>query len=119
MDIMQKQLLTAGGINVEDALGRFMTNEMLLERFLKKFLNDTTLPALQQAIAAKDIQAALTASHTLKGMCGNLSMTTLFHLFTQQVTALREDRFSDAADMMPDILAAVETASDAIRGCWG
>lgn len=119
MDTLQKQQLAAAGINVDDALARFMNNEMLLERFLKKFLNDTGIHSLEKAIADGDAQAALTASHSLKGMCGNLSMTVLFDLFTKQVTALRDDRFADAAGMMSEILSAYQTVTDAIRGCWG
>ena len=32
--------LTAAGIQVEEALGRFMNNEMLFNRFLEKFADD-------------------------------------------------------------------------------
>ena len=37
MDSSRKAALTEAGINVDDALERFMGNEMLLERFWKKF----------------------------------------------------------------------------------
>ena len=49
MDASKKQALTAAGINVEEVLGRFMGNEALLERMLKKFLSDPTYSKLQDA----------------------------------------------------------------------
>lgn len=119
MDALQKQLLLEAGIDVDDALSRFMNNEMLLARFLKKFPEDTGIQTLQNAIEANDAGAALAASHTLKGMCSNLSMTVLTRLFTDQVIAFRNDDFAAAAAMMPDILTARDTAVDAIRRCWG
>ena len=80
MDAVKKERLTAAGIDVDDALGRFMGNEALLERFLTKFLADGNYAALSAAVAAGDSAGALTASHTLKGVCGNLSMSELFRL---------------------------------------
>ena len=40
MDQEKRKDLEAAGIDVQSALERFMDNEMLLERFLKKFLDD-------------------------------------------------------------------------------
>ena len=40
MTDLQKSQLIAAGIDIDDALPRFMGNEALLERFLKKFLQD-------------------------------------------------------------------------------
>ena len=37
MDALQKKMLIEAGIDVDDALARFMNNEMLLARFMKKF----------------------------------------------------------------------------------
>ena len=65
-----------------DALERFMGSEALLTRFLGRFLEDGNMDALRAAVAAGEWDKALTASHTLKGMSGNLSMTVLYDLFT-------------------------------------
>lgn len=119
MDALQKKMLIEAGIDVDDALARFMNNEMLLARFMKKFPADTEINTLQQAIKANDAQTALASSHTLKGMCSNLSMMTLTRLFTDQVAAFRNDDFTAAAEMMPDILTAYQTVVDTIRRCWG
>ena len=75
MEQAKKEMLAAAGIDAEDALERFMGSEALLTRFLGRFLEDASMDALRGAVAAGDWDKALTASHTLKGMCGNLCMT--------------------------------------------
>lgn len=118
MDMEKRDRLIAAGIDLNSALERMMGNDALLERFLKRFLDDANYGRLSAAIEAGDAGAALTASHTLKGVCGNLSMQILFDLLTRQVAALRADDFADAAALMPEITAAYTQVTDAIRGCY-
>ena len=103
MDQEKRKDLEAAGIDVQSALERFMDNEMLLERFLKKFLDDPNYEKLKAAQAAGDREGAVTASHSLKGVCGNLSMTELFDLLTRQVAAFRADDWEGAVAMMPEL----------------
>ena len=58
-----------------------MGNEALYTKMLKKFLNDGTFASLTKAVSENDGKIALEASHTLKGICGNLSIDTLYELF--------------------------------------
>lgn len=103
MDAMRKQKLVDAGIDVDGALERFMNNEGLLERFLAKFPADPNHTALTEAIAAGDKEKALAAAHTMKGVCGNFSMTQLFDLLTRQVAAFRADDWEGAVAMMPEL----------------
>ena len=116
MDALRKKQLSDANINVDAALERFMGNEGLLEKFLNKFLADENYQKLTDAIAANDKEAALTASHTLKGVSGNLSMTALFNLLVCQVGAIRSDNWQSAVDMMPDITKAYYEVVNAING---
>lgn len=115
MDAWKKEELTAAGVDVEDALGRFMGNEALLNRFLKKFLDDVNYGKLTEAIAAGDTEGAITASHTLKGVSGNLSLTKLHELLTLQVAALRSGDWDKASAMMSEIGEAYEAVTAAIQ----
>lgn len=115
---MEKQArarLEAVGIDVEGALERFMGNELLLERFLKKFLEDTNYAKLKEALDTGDREGAITASHTLKGVCGNLSMTELFACLTQQVQLLRDGDEAGAAALMPAISRSYDVVCQVIR----
>ena len=93
MDTLKKETLKAAGVDVENALERFMGKEDFLERMLKKFAADTNYAKLAEAVGKKDPESALQASHTLKGMCGNLSITSLIPLFTRQVELLRAEEY--------------------------
>ena len=99
---MDKALLEQGGINVNEALERMMGNEKLLSRLLGKFLEDASCERLAQAIAVQDAQAAAEAAHTLKGVSGNLSISTVYDLASR-------------CALMPQVEDACRIAQDAIR----
>lgn len=115
MQTQVKEQLEKGGIAVAGALERFMGNDILLERFLKKFLSDSNFQKLTEAAAAGDKEAALIAAHTLKGVCGNLEMTGLFELLSRQVAAFRADEWETGVSLMPKITAEYEKTAAAIR----
>ena len=108
--------LEAGGIDVVQALERVMGNEALLERLLGKFLDAPQYHALCAALERGDPEQAAAAAHTMKGMCGNLSMTELFQLFSAQVETLRGGDLVAGREMMAQITPAYERATAAIRG---
>lgn len=99
----RKQALLEAGIAVENALERCMGNEMLLERLLDKFTEDKTYAELLQAMTEKNQDQAVHAAHTLKGVCGNLSMERLYHLLDKQVEVLRQSDWDSAEELMPVI----------------
>ena len=109
-----KQLEVAG-IDVASALERMMGSEALLERLLKKFLENQQYPALCTALRGGDPEQAVIAAHTLKGVCGNLSMVSLYGLFAQQVDALRAGDLSLARHLMDQITPAYIQVTAAIR----
>ena len=64
MEVWKKEILVGAGIDVDEALARFMGKEGLLVRMLTRFLEDTTFLNLQSAIARKNTEDFLQASHT-------------------------------------------------------
>ena len=54
MDVRLIESLTDAGIDVNSAIERFMGNESLFERFLKKFLEDSNYHDLLAAISSGD-----------------------------------------------------------------
>jgi len=115
MQEVMKQSLQEAGMDVDGALERLMGSETLLDRLLNMFLDDTNYGRLQAAVDHRDLESALAASHTLKGMCGNLSMTLLFDLLTRQVALFRADDWAGGAGLMPEIAAAYDRLSSVIK----
>ena len=112
----RRAALEAAGIDVASALERMMGSEALLERLLEKFPEDKNLPVLREALESGDPGRAAAAAHTLKGVCGNLSMTELYGLFTRQVDALRRGDLAAARALMADIEPAAAAVRAAIEG---
>ena len=112
---MDIQKLKDAGIDVDEALERFMGNQALMEKFLKKFPADINYTKLEEAILQENKEEALVAAHTLKGVCGNLSMQKMFELMTEQVGLFRAGEWQQATDMMPEVRAAYHNIIDAIE----
>ncbi len=95
--------LIEAGIDVPELLDRLMQNKTLIRVFIKKFLEDQSCARLREATQAKDYKQMEFYSHILKGMCGNLSLKSLYGLFSEQVRLLRAGEGEQAAYMMPQI----------------
>lgn len=106
----QREMLAANGFSIEDAMQRFMNKEQLWLKFLKKFKADTSYAELVQALAEKNCRKAFEASHTLKGITGNLALADLNRLISEQTEYLREpaNNLEAAAQMMPKITEIYE-----------
>ena len=90
MDQTMEQQLLSAGVNIREGVARFAGNDALYQKFLFKFLDDPSYAQLQDAVAAKNWEAALSAAHTLKGVSGNLGMDALFNASAKVVSLLRE-----------------------------
>ncbi len=114
MDDQIRAGLAAAGVDVDEALERFMGSEAMLERFLKKFPADRGFAALTAALEEGDREGAVSAAHTLKGLCGNLSIKPLFAGFERQVALMRAGDWDAAAAMMPQLIEDYNRAVEAI-----
>jgi len=84
----------SAGIEYQEGVGRFVGQAKLYETFLNKFLQDPNYEELKKALQARDCEAAFQASHTLKGVSGNLSLNSLFHAIIPLVDSLRGEATS-------------------------
>ena len=115
MEKQVKQRLEKAGINVDSALARFMGNEGLFLKFLEKFLQDRSFEGLLEAVKNEDARQAFQYAHTLKGVCGNLSMDELYGLISRQTEFFREGNFQKGADMLKQISAVYYKIKEAIE----
>lgn len=101
-------------IDVDGSLARFANMEAMYLKYLKRFNTEPTLDSLDAAVAAGDFGALETTAHTLKGICGNLGLNTLFNGYNDIVKAVREQRNDDALKLVEAIKAEVSKTRDAI-----
>ncbi len=112
---MEYTELELAGIDIADLMKRLMQNASLVKILVKKFLEDKNYLLLLEAFEQGDMRSAESASHTLKGICGNLSLKSLFALFQEQVNLIRTDESQKAADMMPKISEEYEKTVSHIK----
>lgn len=89
MDIELRERLKQAGVGWESAMERFLNNETLYERFLRKFIADESFQGLLQAMEEKKYEEAFKFAHTFKGLTGNLSLDSLYQNIQPIVEELR------------------------------
>ncbi len=114
MSSMLEQLRELG-VNTEEALTRFMNNEALYIRMLKKYPAAAAGVDPAGKFAAKDYDGALTDTHTLKGVTGNLSLTPLYKAYSDIVALIREGKGDQAAKAYEEMLPAEKAIIDCIN----
>lgn len=78
------------GGDYEDVMQR-LPSETMVKKFVLKFMNDKSFETLCNAMAQGDYKQAFMAAHTIKGICQNLSFTTLYRSSMELTDTLREE----------------------------
>ena len=96
-----QDLMTEAGVDVKDGMGRFVGKLDLFVKIFRKYDDDNNMELLREAMEAGNVDAAFNAAHTLKGVCGNLSMKKMFDVASEITEFLREKDMDSARQMMP------------------
>lgn len=107
-------ILTQAGVDLESGKERLMGNEKLLLRMLFKIDHEKNCADLMNAFASKDVDSAIYAAHSLKGLFGGLSVMPLYDLFTQQTALLRAGDFAAAQALLPRAVKEMEALQKAL-----
>ena len=102
-------------IEYMDIMSRFGNNEMMYIRFLKKFLEDKTYVALENAWKNKDYVEIEKTAHTLKGIIANLGINRLYVLTNEMVQAVREKQYERLEDIYTKIQKEYEETKECIE----
>ena len=102
------------GGSYEEVLSR-LSSERLVNKFVLKFLTDPSYDLLVRSMESKDWPEAFRAAHTIKGVCQNLSFTTLFQSSNQLAEALRNGYTPEAPALFDQVCADYERTAGAIR----
>lgn len=83
------------GFDIDAARRRFLGKREMYERFLLRFPEDSNYRKMQKALKENNIKSAFYHAHTLKGVCGNLSLYRLYEASGEIVEELRKDKLPD------------------------
>ena len=85
-----------------DEVKKRLPSEALIKKFIAKFLDDRSFPDLQTALEEGSRESAFRAAHTLKGVCGNLSLSKLMNSASKLTELLRSETeaIPEAADVL-------------------
>ena len=106
----------AFGGNYEEVVSRLRTDERIA-RFLQKVVDDGSYKLLIDSIATNNVDEAFRAAHTLKGVCGNLSISRLGESSSALCEYLREKRVIDdtVSTMLPKVKEDYELTINSIK----
>lgn len=108
MDEELRQQFIDAGVDVDSGLERFMGNKDLLLRFLRKFPGDDNYHNIVSGLESGDYETAFRAAHTLKGLCGNLSLMKLQAVVSEETELLRAEKWEEAKAFLPQVTEVYE-----------
>ena len=89
------QKLQESGVNTKEGLARCLNNEQFYFKMIKKAMSDNSIENLKSAIEADDLDKAFEIAHNLKGVTGNLALTSLYEPIAEMTDFLRERKKMD------------------------
>lgn len=105
MSVLTEKLISYG-CNIEEAMGRFLDNEVFYEKCFVKFVQEKSFVSLDEALKSGEVKAAFEYAHDLKGISANMGITPIYDLVVQLVEPLRKGTMpEDARQIMDQILA--------------
>lgn len=90
-----KEQMIESGFDYDNAVYRFLGNEQMYHKFLKKLLEDTCYEQIVQGVVNSCAADVFTAAHTLKGVAANLGITPVQQLSSQITEATRDKANTD------------------------
>ena len=108
--------LAIWGCDINRALERFGGDKELYKECLKIFVDDNNFPDLEKALDKKNVEAAFSSAHALKGVAGNLSLGELYDSICRVSDALKQGDLERALVEYPDMKKAKITYDKIIKG---
>lgn len=99
MEKSEKEFLESKGFDIDGTMRRFLNNEALYKKCLKKFLDDSSFEKLKEAYSDGNCNEAFKAAHTMKGFVSNLGINRIYELLIPMVEKLRSQNMDIGAEM--------------------
>ncbi|MFG6392801.1 MAG: Hpt domain-containing protein [Lachnospiraceae bacterium] len=110
-----EECYNAFGGDYSQAAGR-LHSDVVIKKFMLKFPSQCGYDALCKAMEEKDYKEAFAASHTLKGVCMNLSFTALEESSSLLTEALRNGFSDEVPGLYKRVQKDYQKTIDVING---
>jgi HPt (histidine-containing phosphotransfer) domain-containing protein len=100
--------LKALGADTAAGLARCINDEGFYLKMVNMALQDNSFDQLKDAIEAGDLDAAFEKAHSLKGVMGNVGLTSLFNLTSEITEELRARKDIDYSGYIDNIFTELE-----------
>ena len=101
--------------NYENVSSRMMGNQKLVEKFVRKFLEDPTYKQIKESVEKMDYDEILRATHTMKGIASNLEFTQLQQKSAKAVDMIRAGEKETVLPVIDEIEKEYQKVVDAIQ----
>lgn len=91
-----------------------LVNQMLVKKYLRKFVDDPSVPQLRQALAENDFASAFRGAHTLKGLAATLGLDELAAVASDLTEQLRYASGQPPVEYVRAVEQAYQKAVEAI-----
>lgn len=109
-----QECYSALGGDYDEAAGR-LRSDRLIQKILLKFPADPSYDLLVRSMESQEYGEAFRAAHTIKGVCQNLSFTSLYEVSNRLNEALRNGPTPEAPGLVEEVKAEYDKTVSAIR----
>ncbi len=109
-----KEFYKQVGGDYDSIIGRLIKEERI-KKYLFKFLDDATFDNLCKKMEENDIEEAFRAAHTIKGVCQNLDLLTLYKSSHDMTEALRNGKAENVDEIFEQLKKDYELTYSAIK----
>lgn len=113
MDMLEE--LKTMGVDVEEAVERFVGNAALYEKMLRTFPKMIRNSEVDPDFDGNDYTDIIEKTHAIKGTSGNLSLTPIYKAYTDIVDLLRGGKPEEARQVLKDVLPVQEKILECIE----
>jgi chemotaxis protein histidine kinase CheA len=99
MNIGQREHMLQKGFDIDGTMKRFLGNEPLYIKCLKKFPDDKSYENLKRAYSDNDCVECFKYAHTMKGLVSNLGINEMYHFLIPMVDKLRSGDMDISKDL--------------------
>ena len=101
--------------NYENVSSRLMGNQKLVEKFVRKFLEDPTYKQIKESVEKMDYDEILRATHTMKGIASNLEFSQLLQKSAKAEDMIRAGEKETVLPVIDEIEKEYQKVVDAIQ----